>query len=538
MQNTTSRGTTSKVISREACPQCVAEGRDTAEDNLAVYDDGHTYCYGGHGYLNNKKDHILDKFFTYEYLSWRGVSKETMSFYDVKTKIDDEGKPISLGFPYPNESYKVRLLDKKEFYTKGEINKAGLFGRDKFSAGAHKYVTITEGELDALSLHQALGNSPVVSVQSSSSAVRDCTVDRSFLNSYERIYLCFDADAPGRKAAEDVARLFDYNKVYFVRLSKRKDANEFVAAGESTELSKIWWNSKQFLPENIKSTFSEFEEELDKPRRKGIPYPFQTLTEMTDGIRLGETVLITAQEKVGKTELMHFIEHKILTETDENVGAIFLEENPQRHLQALAGIQLKSPIHLPGRDCPRSEIVNAIQEVIKKDGRLHIYSHFGSDDGEVFLDTIRFLATARNCKYILLDHISMVVSGILGGKGDDRKQLDYLSTRLEMMVKELNIALIMVSHVNDFGQTRGSRYLTKVADITINATRDLMSTDPIEKSTIRLSIPYSRYPGLTGEAGAIIFDRETYSFNEVVANDNTKPAEPFGLPSGVQGMAA
>lgn len=512
-----SRETKSRLSRREACPLCVKEGRDTAGDNLAVYDDGHSYCYGGHGLISgNKEDFILDQF-TYEYLPWRGISKSTFEFFDAKTKIDEDGKPISVGFKYPNGSFKIRFVDKKEFYSQGNISEGGLYGRDRFSAGEAKYVTITEGEIDALSMYEAL-RYPVVSVQSSSSAVRDCTADRAWLNSFERIYLAFDNDEPGRRAVAEVAKLFAPDKIYVVKFTKRKDANEYLAAGELDHLKKIWWASKEYLPENIKSSLSEFEEILKKPKKKGLPYPFKTVTDMTYGIRTGETVLITAQEKVGKTELMHFIEHQILTETDDNVGAIFLEEEPDRHLRALAGIHLKEPIHLPDSTRTDDEAFRALQSVVRRDGRLHVYSSFGSDDPSVFLDTIRFLAVGRKCRYILVDHISIVVSG--NSEGDERKSLDWFSTRLEMMVKELDIALIIVSHVNDEGKTRGSRYMTKVFDITINATRDNMNSDPVERNTIHLSIPYNRFCGQTGAAGSYLFDMGTYSFTQRGANDN------------------
>lgn len=514
----------SRLIRRDVCPLCKLEGRDTAGDNLAVYDDGHTYCFGGHGLTSgNLKDFNLN--FTYEYLPWRNVSKETMAFYDVKTKIDEEGKPISIGFQYPNQNFKIRNLDTKEFYTIKDKPPEGLFGRDKFSAGQSRYVTITEGELDALSLCQALsvGNplagSPVVSVQSAVTAGRDCAVDRAWLNSFERIYLAFDADEPGRRARDAVAKLFDPSKVFVVKFTKRKDPNEFLVAGESEGLKRIWWNSRQYLPENILSSFNEFEVVLGAPRKLGVPYPFKFLTDMTYGIRTGETVLITAREKVGKTELMHFIEHQLLKRTNDNVGSFFLEESPQRHLHALAGIELSQPVQLPDSGCSDAEILSAIHRVVGRDERLHLYTHFGSDDPVVFLDTIRFLATARSCRYILVDHISVIISGN-SSINDERKQLDYLSTKLEMLAKELDIAIIIVSHVNDEGQTRGSRWLTKMFDITISAERDLMSPDPVERSTLKLSVPYNRYCSRTGPAGHVLFVPETYSFVEVSANDN------------------
>lgn len=40
----------SYVIRKEACPKCRELGHDRSGDNLAVYSDGHTYCYRcGHG---------------------------------------------------------------------------------------------------------------------------------------------------------------------------------------------------------------------------------------------------------------------------------------------------------------------------------------------------------------------------------------------------------------------------------------------------------------------------------------------------------
>lgn len=493
-----------------------------SSDAKCTYEDGHSYCFSCMTYTPGGKIDTLEETFTYEYLPWRGIDKQTFEFYQAKTKVEPTGKPISIGFPYPNNSLKVRQLDKKAFHTVGDIAKAGLFGRNRFTAGVHKYVTITEGELDACSLYQVL-RSPVVSVRSSVTAQSDCAIDRSWLNSFERIYIAFDADEQGRAAAAQVAKLFDYAKVYVVRFpgGTRKDANDYLRAGERDELAGLWWNAKKFLPETIVSSFSDFDKIIREVPKDGVPYPFPTLNYMTYGIRTGESVLITAQEGVGKTEVMHAIEHQLLRETTSPIGAIFLEEPKRRHLQAIAGIHLQRPAHLPDGGVSDSAVFQAVQDVVRDDERLHIYSHFGSDDPEVILDTIRFLVSARGCRYILLDHITMVVSG-LGGK-DERTSLDYLSTRLEMMVKELDFALIVVSHVNDDGLTRGSRNISKIADIRVDLYRDVTSPDPIIRSTTRLIVSKNRFCGRTGPAGELLFDPVTYTLSEftgVPINDN------------------
>jgi twinkle protein len=513
----------SKVIGREACPECQKHGRDQSEDNLAVYDDGHKWCFSC---LTYTPPEIKDEdVYTYEYLPLRNVDKSTFEFYGAKTKISRDGKPVSLGFPYPNSSYKIRTLDKKAFYSIGDIAKAGLFGRNKFAASSHKTVTITEGELDALSLYQVV-RSPVVSVHSAASAGTDAGIDRAWLNSFERIVLAFDGDEAGREATRKVAKLFDYNKVFVVSFpgGTRKDANDYLRAGERDELYTIWTNARRFLPDEIKSSWEDFKKILaDKPR-DGVPYPFPTLNYMTYGIRTGESVLITAMEGVGKTEVMHAIEHQLLTETEDPIGAIFLEEPKRRHLQAIAGIHLARPAHLPDSGVTDAQTFQAVQDVVRVDERLHIYSHFGSDDPEVILDTIRFLVSARGCRYILLDHITMVVSG-LGGK-DERISLDYLSTRLEMMVKELDFALIVVSHVNDDGLTRGSRNISKIADIRLDLYRDITASDPITRRITRMVVSKNRFCGRTGPAGELLFDPATYTLNEDMGygtptNDNS-----------------
>ena len=519
--------TGSKLIeSRLPCPVC------PSSDAYHLYDDGHGHCYSCN-YHKLGNELILDDTCTYEYLPHRGLSRDTLKFYDIKTKIDADGKPLETGFVYPDKAVKIRAYEAKDFkWVKdgklgADTSKTGLFGRDKFNSGGSKYVIITEGEYDAASFYQLLGH-PTVSVQSASVGKRDCSVDHSWLSGFERIYLAFDNDAAGRDCTRLCARLFDYNRVFVIRFGTRKDANDYLQHGEGQELINLFHNAKRYLPESIVSTLQDFKTILREQPRAGTPYPFKTLNDLTYGIRRGESVLFTAQEGIGKTEVLHAIEYKLLKENpDDNVAAIFLEEPKRRHLQALAGLDLQRPVHLP--DCLASDedVLAALANVVIRDDRLHVYSHFGSDDPEIILDTIRFLVSARSCNYVLFDHISMAVSGLAGE--DERRALDYLSTRLEMMVKELDFALLFVSHVNDFGQTRGSRYISKIADIRIDLKRDLTNPDPEMRNITELTVAKNRFSGKTGPAGKLRFDPRTYTLDEVFEFESANDNRPFEL---------
>lgn len=510
---------TSKIVEGKLpCPVC------PSSDAYFLYDDGHGHCYScNYHYQSKREEEFITLEYTYEYLPFRGLNANTLRFYDIKTKINSEGKPIAVGFRYPNGSYKVRKLDEKEFYwelSSGQPT-AGLFGRDRFSAGSNKFVTITEGELDAASLHQVL-RTPVVSVNSSSTAVRDVSADFEWLSSFDRVYLAFDDDAPGRDATAAVAKLFDYNKVFVVKFAPRKDANDWLREpGGEDELKNIWHNARRFLPANVKSSFEDFRQILKGETKWGVPYPWQSLTSMTYGLRTGESVLITAQEGIGKTEIAHAIEYQLLKETKDAVGAIYLEESERRHLQAIAGLSLAKPVHLPDTGVSSDQVITALEEVIAQDDRLHVYSHFGSDDPDTLLDNIRFMVAGRNVRWVILDHITMAVSGLSGE--DERRALDYLSTRLQMMVNELDFGLIIISHVNDFGQTRGSRNIAKVANIRIDLTRDLMNDDAVVRNTTEVKVSKNRFGGKTGPVCKLLFDPNTFTYSEVggfAANDN------------------
>lgn len=456
------------------------------------------------------------------YINYRGITDKTMAAFDVRAVLNSlNSEPTQLVFPYGDDSQKVRLLKTKDFIAYGKMGEASLFGKDKFVPGQNMAITITEGELDALSAYQMLGSKyPVVSVRSSSTAREDCSRARDYLNSFDRIYLCLDNDAPGEKATKEVAALFDINKLYFVKLGAFKDANEMLQAGKEKEFVSIWYNSKKFVPKGVVSKLDDLSSILSREKRVAkINYPFPTIQDMTYGIRSKEMVLITAPEKIGKTEFIRSIEYHILRNTDENIGVIHLEEDEERTIQGFVGLHLQQPVHLPDCMVSLSNQQTALKELVKKDDRLSIYPHFGSDDPNVILDVIRSMVAVLGCKYIFIDHITMLVTGFEGE--DERKKLDFLSTKLAELTRELDFTMFLISHVNDDGKTRGSRNIAKMADLIISLNRDIEANDENSRNTTYVTIRGNRFSGRTGPAGVLRFSPETFSLSEpTYANDN------------------
>lgn len=514
------------VLAHLPCETC------GSSDALSTYDDGHSFCFSCgdhkkgvdtdiftcHSTLNRMSSEADLTDYTLQYIGQRGISVDTFKKYSVKCRVSPSGEPIAFQYPYGSQALKVKTLN-KDITTEGDFrNHDGLFGQENFGPGSANAVTITEGEEDCLAAFQMLGSKyPCVSIKGATSARRDCERAFKWLNSFEKIYICFDNDIAGEKAARSLQGLFDGNKVYHVKLGL-KDANEYLKNDKAGEFTKAWWNAKNYLPQGVINSFDDIENILKSEDNKAIAtYPFPSLQDMTYGIRSKELVLFTALEKVGKTEIIRAIEHHLLKTTDYNIGIIHLEEQEKRSVQGLVSYELGVASHLPDAGVNPSDTLAAYKSLVKRDGRLHFYKHFGSDDPDNILDVIRYLVGVQHCKFIFLDHITMLVTGF--ENEDERTKLDYLSTKLAMMTRELDFTLFLVSHVNDNGQTRGSRNISKVADLLLHLDRDIEAESYDLRNQTKLICRGNRFASSSGPAGILWFNAKDFTVKELEAKD-------------------
>ena len=501
------------------CPVC------DSSDAYAIdhHGIGHCFSCGHHGSGGTRKkdlDISEDDIVTAEYVPHRGLSQKTLEFYDVKTKLVN-GTPVEWGFPYPNGSYKIKRVNpptKKDKYVwKGEANTASLFGADRFKAGSRESITITEGEHDALAIREAVGDkTAAVSIQSASTALRDIELNRAYINSFDKIILAFDNDEPGKSALKKVVAsgLFDFNKLYHVPFDRHKDANEYLLAKERDELLKVWKACKKYTPDNIISTFEEITEALKENREDEIgTYPTKRLNNMLYGLYRGQVVLVKGLEGIGKTEIFRLMEYHLLKETECKLGLIHMEEDKATTIKGVATYELGVPCNLPDTGVGEDDILRGYQAAVKgREDRIFLYTMFGGDDPDDVIDSIRFLVASGGVDIVFLDHITMLVSGV--EEGDERRKLDYISTKLKKMAKELKFCLVMITHINDDGQTRGSRMISKIADTIIHLDRDLTADDENDRNTLWMTVEKNRMAGRTGKAGGLFFNTSTFKLEE------------------------
>ena len=141
---------------------------------------------------------------------------------------------------------------------------------------------------------------------------------------------------------------------------------------------------------------------------------------------------------------MREILYHLIKEDKGSVGTLFLEEPVRDTGLGMMSIHADKMLHLPDTKYTKEEFDESYKNTLGT-GRVYLYDSFGSNTVERILSMARFLVKACDCKYIILDHISIVVSD---HAKDERKALDEIVTKLKTLTVELDICLLMVSHLS------------------------------------------------------------------------------------------
>ena len=468
-------------------------------------------------------------------LTDRGISAETAKKYGVKA-IQQGGKITKHLYPYyvSNEitAYKIRESNKM-FTWRGNSQGSGLFGEQLFQSGG-KYITLVEGECDAMAAYVLLGSKwPVVSIKNGASgAVRDVKNSLEFLESFDNVIINFDNDKQGKEAAVKVARVLSPAKAKILSLtSDFKDANDMLRQRRNQAYVSLWWNAKTYTPSGVLNVSDNKDKFNSRERKDSVPYPWSGLNEKLYGIRQGELVTLTGGTGLGKSSITREIEHWLVSQTRDNVGVIALEEDWRRTVDGILSIEANARLYV---DQVREEFTqeqldakfSKLFEGENKD-RVWIHAHFGSNDLDEIFSKIRFMVVGCGCKWIVVDHLHMLVSSV--AEGDERRNIDNIMTKLRSIVEETGAGMILVSHLrriegnrgHENGVTvglnhlRGSQSIAQLSDCVIALERNQQADDLIESNTTHLRVLKSRYTGDVGMATHLLYNRDTGRLSEV-----------------------
>jgi twinkle protein len=534
----------------QPCPEC------NSSDACSINEDGSAFCFSCNtrisnyelgGNIEELKVHRMNSVNEIEgsftALNDRGISLATAKKYNVKCITNREGKVIRHFYPYCVASevtaYKVRE-EGKHFTWRGNSQGTGLFGQSLFKDSG-KFITLVEGECDAMASFEMMGSKwPVVSLKSGASgAVRDVKNSIEFLEKFDCVVINFDNDKAGLEASKKVARLLTPGKAKILSLPDDfKDPNDMLKAGRGRSYLEAWWNAKLYTPSGVLNISEKKAEFHNRESKDSVPYPWEGLNKKLHGLRRGELMTLTGGTGLGKSSVTRELEHWLITNTKDNVGIIALEEDWRRTVDGILSIEANARLYIDQvRDEFTEEQLNQFFDNVydgENKDRVWIHSHFGITDIDEIFSKLRFLIIGCSCKWVVVDHLHMLVSAM--SDGDERRAIDNIMTRLRSIVEETGAGLILVSHLRrvdgnrghengisvSLSHLRGSQSIAQLSDCVIALERDQQSDDPQEANTTHMRVLKSRYTGDVGMATHLLYDRETGRLGETFPQDDTE----------------
>lgn len=421
----------------------------------------------------------------------RGIRKETLERFGVKVAVSQQdGKtPEAVYFPSYNQKGKVTGYSKQDL-TKSKEEKYHwsvvgsvtignkMFGQQVAESQNRKRnnLVITEGQYDCLSVFQALvdnvkgtkyeGIEPlVVSIpMGTANAVEAILHNEAYVQSHDALTIFFDDDhctpaelkkniMKGHEAREAVANALVGSGISLFTVTPEegfKDASDFLQAGRSADLAKlVQFGRRPYSSEKIVKAQDIELDFLLEPRPEGIYVnSFPKLMDKLHGFRTRELVLLTSPSGVGKSTVCSIFASAFM-EAGEKLGMIYLEETNKETMQRLIASKLKVNYlefkNDPLKVATREKIQAAYNEIVEND-QLVMLGHFGSLPVSELMAKIKHMHLVEGCKFIVLDHLSLVISG--SAVKDERKELDMVMTELAAFCAANDVCIIAVSHIN------------------------------------------------------------------------------------------
>tara|TARA_B100001059_G_C17830725_1_gene584499 strand:- start:812 stop:2596 length:1785 start_codon:yes stop_codon:yes gene_type:complete len=244
----------------------------------------------------------------------RGLSTNTLRKYGVRSH--------SRNSSYNTDFYAFKFVSPDGDYVMLKsvgVNKCEKGRKDIWSTAAYAtlwgwptvddtadQITICEGEIDAMSLDDMGADMPVLSVPSGCSNMGWIENDYEALERFETIYLCFDNDEAGEKAANDVAKRLGITRCKRLRVpSPHNDLNDLLLAGDG--FGPLYENAESYDPKTLKPVdgmAAELAEEIGRYQQENEHNPF-LFPELKYRFRKGELTIVGGYPGHGKSQWLY-----------------------------------------------------------------------------------------------------------------------------------------------------------------------------------------------------------------------------------------
>ena len=407
---------------------------------------------GGNDKVYNKPKQIANPLLSNKVIKWfesRGISNNTL----IKMKITEgkefmpqtgkEENTIQFNYFINNELINIKYRDGKKNFKLVKGAEKIFYNID--STIGHDYVVIVEGEMDALSCHEA-GIFSVISVPNGATINNnnleylDNCVD--YFESKEKIILAVDQDEAGENLKQELIRRLGAEACFTCDFGLHKDANEFLIHNGSDMLADVIKNASPVPIENV-LTLKDVDDELQEFIEEGFKPGYQIGLDNFDSIfstYTGQFITVTGVPSSGKSDFVD----RMVVGYQLKYGWKTAFASPENKPTFLHAHKLMRKI---GNWMPTKEDINTNKW---KEVSTIVNDNFFFIENERYdLDSVlnkgAQLVKRKGIKCLVIDPYNKVKMNGAATMSIPDATMEYL-TRIEAFAKKYDVLVIVVAH--------------------------------------------------------------------------------------------
>lgn len=460
----------------------------------------------------------------YTYLKSRGLTDQALDEFRIS-----EEKEEWMVFPYLREDGCINIkyihIERDENNKKRcrQMNNAEpcLFG---WLALENKYpstreVTICEGEIDCITLHQC--GIPTLSVPNGGGGGRKQDwIENDFdrLSNFDTIYLCMDSDQAGKEAENEIVRRLGNERIRLVQLPY-KDANECLKHN-IIDFRYYLRSARSLDPSELKPADYFTDQVLDKfyPSEgsyRGMRTPWKKVNEALKFDR-AELIIWTGFSGSGKSLILNQIAAQGMLDNEKFV--ICSMEMPGK-------VTLwRMTRQLTGQEKPTRERINHTMKWMSD--KLWILNIIGTGKVDRILEVFKYAVKRYDIRNFIIDSLTKcnIAEDDYNGQKEFIDKLTDFATQYQVII---HLVVHQRKPMNEDGRpgkfgVRGAAAITDEASTVISLWRrnEEEETNKRKKKVVEidppnavLSIVKNRETGIEGKFG-LYFDIESLQYRE------------------------
>jgi len=356
-------------------------------------------------------------------------------------QVPDRFKIINMQSKAQFFSEKSPMIDDNEDYDFPFFNQQDF--EDK------SYIIVTEGEWDCLSWIEAGYNNAVSLPNGINSAPKLFEREFKYLDTFDEIYINFDADKHGKQMIEKIKQMvpkYKFRSIFF-DIEDLKDANGALQAGY--DLSEFFKNAERIRVKNVVHASEIPIDSIFDATPSGKTTGFVDIDSMLGGLRPHELTIITGDTGSGKTTLAANIAYNFTVRTNEGVWIASQEMRPAKLLEKIGSIALKQSIRSGNIDeYSRQALQKEFRSI-----RLFIDPHGDCMTIDSVLDGINYAHYAHKVKLVVIEDLGYLSPSVPGL--EERESIELIMKKLHGKVLETGVHIILVVHPTQTKDDKG-----------------------------------------------------------------------------------